>query len=125
VVVVVGNGLGAGINRKVWLVLTWTPPKGVSTLTFLSSPLAPLSTCTLHPAITASNARPANKPVALPILFSVEIRNGFRIMAVALLTLLYADCRWKVPEIEVKISGLSDRLLWYWRRTGSRQRRQQ
>src|ERR1700691_5385805 len=46
------------------------PPNGVSTCTFLSSPLASLSTCTLkHPAIAASSASPASKPVAFRIPF--------------------------------------------------------
>src|ERR1019366_9729851 len=61
----------------VWSVFTCTPPNGVSTWTFLSSPFEPLSTCTLHPASPAANPRPISKLVASKILL--------RIIAIALL----------------------------------------
>src|SRR5580700_2422519 len=58
------------------------PPKGVSTWTFFCSPLAPLSTCTLHPAIPAARVRQASRPVnfllELSIVGRVEMRAGFR-----------------------------------------------
>src|ERR1700722_20379129 len=57
------------------------PPKGVSTWTFFCSPLAPLSTCTLHPAIPAAVVRQASRPLASPtnlsFAFRVEMRARF------------------------------------------------
>src|ERR1700691_6414582 len=58
------------------------PPKGVSTWTFFCSPLAPLSTCTLHPAIPAARVRQASRPPARPaklgFAFRAENRAGVR-----------------------------------------------
>src|SRR5271154_3013772 len=50
------------------------PPKGVSTWTFFCSPLAPLSTCTLHPAIPAAKVRQASRPQAKPTSLGIAFR---------------------------------------------------
>src|SRR5208283_2441972 len=52
------------------------PPKGVSTWTFFSWPLASLSTWILHPATPAARARQASRPAPCAI--------GFLFMAIAL-----------------------------------------